>query len=214
MSLPPIKHILFDMDDTLVATHDYIADHLILEDQDLKYQMGLCDVHGHPYTEGGEPLQHEIYDQILKPLRFMIEADPVYWLKYGKDEFLAMLDRLKEAGINLGVCTHRGWTPDGAVMSADWLVNMDIPHLTDMHSINSKDHPCKLEYLSKHYGNEFLLVDDNPFHGKNREKELNYNRNVLQCVSEHEVPNFVHFARFSTLAELRELISERTGVLL
>lgn len=206
------KHVSFDMDDTLVATHAYIAEHLKPSTPEIAATMRDCDEKGLAYIYAGKELQDDIWEQILRLEEFMVESGMASWLERHYTEFVELLTRLTNLGHTFSICTHRGWTDTAHALTKHWLLLKDLNFFETIHCLNSEEYPCKLAYLKEHYGDDFVLVDDNPFHGEDRVKELQHNRQVLQCVGEHTVDTYVHFTKFSTFDEFKTHLLDFLGV--
>ncbi|AGB07284.1 hypothetical protein [Vibrio phage VP4B] len=206
-------HITFDMDDTLTATHAFIRNNLVPTTQEIAEEMEECDRNGLAYVLASEALQDDIYNQILEPERFMLETAVATWVQNHIDEFRELIQELRDLGHTFSICTHRGWSDTGFSNTISWLRENDLDLFKNVHCLNSEEYPCKLAYLEKIYGKRFVIVDDNPYHGVNRQKELDYHGNVLQCVGEHLVDNYVHFTRFSSFPEFKDFLYEKLGML-
>lgn len=206
-------HITFDMDDTLTATHAFIRNNLNPTSPEIAKEMESCDRDGHAYVLASAALQNDIYEQILRPERFMLDSAVATWVQNHIDEFRELIKELKDLGHTFSICTHRGWSDTGFSKTIRWLSKHDLELFEDIHCLNSDEHPCKLTYLQGIYGKRFVIVDDNPYHGINRQKELDYHGNVLQCVGEHLVNNYVHFTRFSSFPEFKDFLYEKLGML-
>lgn len=204
--------INFDMDDTLVATHAYIRDNLSPSTNETAQIMRQCDEQGHAYIHAGKDLQDDIYEQILRKEDFMLESGIAAWVENHFEEFVEFINELKELGHTFSICTHRGWTEYGYSKTIRWLSAKGLELFDDIHCLDSEETPCKLTYLQETYGNDFIIVDDNPSFEIDRAKELAYNKNVLQCVGEHTVPNYVHFRTFSTFHEFKSNLLTLLGV--
>lgn len=206
------KHISFDMDDTLVATHAFIKERLKPSTDEIKATMDECDREGLAYIYAGDELQNNIWQQILDPATFMLEAGMAHWLDSAYTEFVELLTSLSNLGCTFSICTHRGWSPKGGTNTLKWLREKDLDLFNVIYCLDSTVHPCKLSYLKELYGDNFVIVDDNPFHGIDREKELAFNTNVLQCVGEHTVDTYVHFTKFKTFQEFKTHLLTLLGV--
>ncbi|UVD32138.1 hypothetical protein [Vibrio phage phiKT1028] len=205
-------HISFDMDDTLTATHSYIRDNLTPTTDDNLAAMQECDERGHAYINASKDLQTDIYHQILHPEEFMLKAGIARWVENHFEEFCELIADLKELGHTFSICTHRGWTESGHQKTQTWLLEKCLNLFEQIHCLDSKEVPCKLNYLQGIYGDRFVIVDDNPYHGVDRQKEVKYHGNVLQCVGEHTVPEYVHFTTFTTFPEFKSNLLEKLGV--
>ncbi|QGZ14458.1 hypothetical protein [Photobacterium phage PDCC-1] len=198
------KHITFDMDDTLTATHAYIRENLKPTTEANLQAMIECDRAGHAYINASSELQDDIHDQILTSQEFMLKSGVAEWVANHYEEFCALIMSLKAQGHTFSICTHRGWSEQGKPLTSEWLNAKALDLFEEIHCLDSKEHPCKLTYLEDLYGRDFIIVDDNPYHGIDRSKELSYNQNVIQCIGEHTVPEYVHFRTFASFPEFKE----------
>ncbi|AUR81024.1 hypothetical protein FDJ25_gp157 [Vibrio phage Aphrodite1] len=205
-------HITFDMDDTLTATHQYIRDNLEPTSEESLYAMVTADREGHAYVNAGAVLQTDIYEQILRGEEFMLESGVAKWVRDEYEQFCELITTLKNLGHTFSICTHRGWTETGSEKTMEWLKTKALDMFEVIHCLDSKVHPCKLTYLEDLYGRDFIIVDDNPYHGIDRAKELDFNQNVIQCVGEHIVPEYVHFRTFDTFTTFKEHLLTLLGV--
>lgn len=171
------RFLIFDMDDTLVRTQTYITYEL----RKFFYENNKCDMwyemKAHLRKNGGlnlpEHIRKYVMEEVILKKKFMSEALPSRLFNY---YFLVPgnLDR----GRQVAICTHRAWAKDGHDLTAEWLDKQKpCIDVSAIHCLDPKKNPDKIEYLKKHYGDDFLLVDDNPF--GDVETVRGYDKNVV-----------------------------------
>lgn len=158
------KHLIFDLDDTLVRTQDYITEVMTIRFLELGKPHLLKIMLEHLKKEGGLTLDVEIRDyvfhEIIAKQRFMLEALPTRLFNY----FFLIPGNIPK-GTKVSVCTHRGYAKNGLTFSKRWFEKYKpVINIEDFHCLDSKKTPDKIKYLKNLYGNDFYLIDDNPFH--------------------------------------------------
>lgn len=158
--------IVFDMDDTLTQTSYWIAEQLYAR-WEKEGRDDLIKIHrDHTQIEGQISLKHpeiyaHIYDLLGDP-EFMLKLAPTrLFNKVFKEKTLYGLIKNKR----VIVATHRGFHAEGKAFTEQWLTqHRAMEKIETVHCLDSKVHPNKVAYLTEHYGNDFLLIDDNPLH--------------------------------------------------
>lgn len=159
------KHLIFDLDDTLVRTQDYITAVMTKRFLEMNKPHLLNLMISHLKKEGGLTLNKEIrdhiYHEVIAKERFMLEALPTRLFNY----FFLVPGNIPK-GIKVSLCTHRGFSKNGLKYSKNWIQQFNpITEIDKIHCLNSTHHPDKIKYLKNIYGDDFYLIDDNPFHG-------------------------------------------------
>lgn len=206
--------LLFDLDDTLAATHQFIKTHLS-PCSFSRREMQKLDNEGLSYAVGSSRLQSQIYEQILKPKKFITDADLVPWIDDNFVEFKKHLSDLKKQGVKLGICSHRGWNPKGETLSRTWLKHKNLGELNDVTGyIASRNHPCKLTWSNNNINGPFVIVDDNPVASVSvSDTEQRFMNNVVLCEAEQRFNKYQHFDRFNNFEDYLKLVNQKLEVL-
>lgn len=163
-----IKHLFFDMDDTLVQTDQYIK-RKILTGLTLDGATELLKVFNgwlllnKTTLELPECLKEASFKYGLSSGEFMLNKEKSPLIS-NLPAFRLLLRRVTDLGIHTGIVTHRGWHEDGLKNTQAWLVEKDLHlYFDDVIVLDAKENPSKTDYLEKHF-TDFKIVDDNPLH--------------------------------------------------
>jgi 5'(3')-deoxyribonucleotidase len=138
-----VKVIVFDLDDTLFETRQWFIQFLnimgyIVPDTNLYHLETLVPAH--------------LIEFALREAPFMVHARPAPHI-HAIFSFLALRNYA------VAFCTHRGYHPNGVEYSKTQLRNNGLQG--ELHCIDPKTYPCKLEYLDQIF-EDYVLVDDRP----------------------------------------------------
>lgn len=163
--------IVFDMDDTLAQTSIYIRD-LLFARWKLEKRDDLVEVYNrHTAHEG----QISITQPEIRQHIYEILSDPTFMLKV---EPTRLFDRIfKTKGMykliknkRVVITTHRGFHDVGKEYTEQWLKDHKADkYIETVHCLNSTENPDKIQFLKKIYGDDFILIDDNPLHDLTKE---------------------------------------------
>lgn len=161
-----VRNIVFDVDDTLTQTSPYFAER-IMEKAKRDGKDDLIEAYQrHIKVEGQLTFKHPD----MGPYIHAELGDPSYMLNVKPTRLFDRLFKSKEMrGLihkkNLSIATHRGFQEHGEKYTRQWLRERNTEkYFTDIHCLDSKEHPDKVAYLKTIYGDDFVLIDDNPFH--------------------------------------------------
>lgn len=182
-----ITDFVFDMDDTLVNTNGYILNKLrnhLIKTKDTKY-LEIVD-ETIKYGKSSLLFENELRDLVFKVCiedgGFSLLASPS---KLVNNDLLAFFKRATDIGKHIHICTHRGFLKNGKYNTDSWLHAYHLDgYITDVHVLNSAEHPDKTKFLSKHYGDNYLLVDDNPLHNPGEHHQANRNLVVYTGINQ------------------------------
>lgn len=137
--------LVFDMDDTLVQTHDLMCT--------LLKRKGIPTTEHYLTNENTSGKLQEILDN---PETYMADVD-FY------DGVLETLDYLvAHQGHRIAICTHRGFHAQGRTLTQDFLDSHDVPY-QNLFVLDPNTHPCKMAFLDAVYGEgQYVLIDDRP----------------------------------------------------
>ena len=170
-----VTDIVFDMDDTLTDTTGYIKDriyqHYILNNEKDKLkrlkELLKTDISTLHYDVD---IRDDIWNYVIKSGEFILNVKPSPFVR--SPDFHILLDTISSKGINLHICTHRGFLPSdtGLRFTNYWLEeNYLLPFFNNVFVISSKEYPNKLDFLDKKLPKQsYLLFDDNPLHDTNK----------------------------------------------
>lgn len=194
-----IEHVVFDMDDVLCNTSEFILkqlfNHYRLNNDQVKLsKLGEYIVKNVSPFLFSEEFRDDIWNFAVKDGFFALYANPS---PIFNNELLDFFESSSQNGIRLHICTHRGYMEKdkGSDYTCHWLKTLGIiEYFDNIFVIKSKDHPNKLTFLDEELGTEnYRLVDDNPLHDVNKlhpknEKLIIYNGiNILPGYRENLV---------------------------
>ena len=175
-------NIVFDMDDVVSNTNKYflqrllkhlsgltdptpleseICRHIVLHEgfSTLLFQHQTKEI----YPELHDAFRQLIWDVCMKDNTYMLEVElntPI--VRYIKHDLAPRLDVLEH--VKLHICTHRGFTDVGENYTRQWLEKCHLNCFENVFALDSKVHPNKLDFLDQQFGDDYILVDDNPIH--------------------------------------------------
>lgn len=166
----------YDMDDTLCLTGQFINDDLTVAAK----QHGLNDVEQfirtnreHMSTMLYPPEIKKFVDKyVIGPGTYMLDAKPSGLMEAQILQKVAKW--FKNHDVLQVVCSHRGFHEYGEIYTRQWLQGESVlQHIDDIHMLDGKTHPNKVDFLRAYYGEdvEIVLLDDNPLHDFNKEHE-------------------------------------------
>lgn len=161
--------IAVDLDDTAVGTYDYIYPEIkrFFRKKGMTEELAYVEkMHAAGKTSMmyRKDVSDIVFEEIIKPGHFMRDAEPSLLIQQGFFEAIEALKAHYSYLIKNVICTHRGFKKDGLQLSREWLIkNEGLDLFDEIHSIKSKDHRNKVEFLKSTYPEyEILLLDDNP----------------------------------------------------
>lgn len=161
-----VTNIIFDMDDTLTQTSHYFAERIFKKaKQDGRDDM-IEAYKNHIKTGGQLSFKHPDIGQYI----YAELGDPSYMLNVKPTRLFNQVFITKEMRElihkkNVHIATHRGFQKHGEAYTRQWLCEHNADkYITDLHCLDSNDHPDKVAYLQAIYGDDFILIDDNPLH--------------------------------------------------
>lgn len=211
-----------DMDDVVTDTNTLMVNDLItiLKDYDhpaAEYLLHHLIIHDDLHTlafqerlrkhapELGTLLDTVIKTAIMDKGCYMTRVKPNYAVV---DYIRTTLAKAVEGGrIELAVTTHRGFHVDATDLTKAWLREQKVEHLiNDFNVLDYRTIPNKLIYLRERYGDNFLLVDDNPIAGTEllpHHKEL-----VIYTNGRKHLSRYTNQAIVNNVAELHAHLIE------
>lgn len=156
-------HLIFDFDNTLTRSDQYFKHTLIdyfLETRDYDNLEYLAAHAEDNVFELPQNFIDIVREKAIKRELYMLEASPTKLYRY---YFLTPGNLNSRTKVS--ICTNRGITPNGMAKSTQWLKTFKpCCQIEDIHMLDPRKTPSKLDYLSNVYGNDFLLIDDDPFY--------------------------------------------------
>lgn len=171
--------LVFDADDTLTQTSRYIFNtlqHNMMAqgryDPDLQEKLDILAHAVSPRTGIPFPiveqrsLQKRVWEEVISQPNYMLEVEPTELFEYYFKQHHPDME-----GKTIALCTHRGWSDKARHFTELWL-DRQKPVVTikeeDCHFLDSRipDQKNKVAWLRKLYGDDFLLIDDNPFYDR------------------------------------------------
>jgi hypothetical protein len=141
--------LVLDVDDTMFDTHRAMRDILAQHGISHSASDGYISTHNCP---------KEILDTVLSEAKFMLEGRPLH----GLGNFLqAICD-----SVDLYICTHRGYTPNGDEYTAQQFrtygLDVFFPESRRLF-LDPSEYSSKVEFLNEYFdGHPYVLVDDRP----------------------------------------------------
>lgn len=176
--------IYLDLDDTLVNTRDTLR--MIMK---LAYGITVPD---------GEFLSNKNagphFSDVMRSGEFMAQT-PL------ESEVYHQMRLLADKGLDLGICTHRGYLPQ-AKQYTDIALKDSALVFKYEHYLHSKTCPDKIEFLNMfHKGEKYILIDDNPVHGEAPELPDNvllidrpWNQKHITATPDHRIKDMTRLA--------------------
>lgn len=206
------KHLILDLDSTIADTPGWVRNAALnsygRDDHRTKalFRMGVRNV----AVQTNEEINGYAWN-LLSNGAFMVEADLAMPFASYYAKFLQLIKDIVAEGHQLDICTHRGWHVRGRQYSESWLEATGIKkYVTDLHCIRSKEHPNKLTFLHSLYGDDFLLVDDDPFNQGNvpglKEQLTRWKDNLVVPTACHAFPYMEGVPSFNTYDGFIDLI--------
>lgn len=199
--------LAFDMDDTFTNTRREIIrgmfNKLTLHKlkTELDYVLENKDITPLLWTK---VMCNSVFEHVVQYGEFMKTATPSPLMEMGLVDLLnKLLSHNWGPYLTSVVCTHRGFHEDGFGHTDEWLKHHNADGvIQDIHVLNPKDHPNKLNFLRKQYPeHEILLLDDNPFHDPHTVHP--YSDEVLIYEGIHSLPGYVNQDKFTTLEDFK-----------
>lgn len=157
-----IKHLVFDLDDTLTRTSDYFRQELIdyfVRREEWKNLEVLARHATDNMFKLPQSFRDIIRERIVEPETYILNVRPSLLFNY-----YFLIPGNIHSDTKVSICTMRGVTPNAMEKSQQWLdLYRPVVNIHDIHVLNPEQTPSKLDYLRNVYGDEFLLIDDNPF---------------------------------------------------
>lgn len=213
--------IILDMDDTVCDTNHYMYHGLL----DYFSQRRLdCPMHQTIYLLLQQGYQHTIklgrmldthapdyaklynkvcMDHLLIDGGFMLTVRPLH----NMIDYIANVLRphVHNRRIELYVGTHRGFCPVAKENTKTWLFNQNIAGLiSDIFVLDPATTPDKREYFDKLFGEDYLLIDDNPC-----KVDPGY-RSPQLLISEQVHPVLPHLSNQNSFRNIEELNAHLT----
>lgn len=150
--------VLFDLDDTGLITHPVIV-------------RMLKETHGDDVP----------IDKYLTPdnggsgfIGLMESGEFLDKVAFREDFFL-IVDQLIAAGVDVGICTHRGYHPMGQILTRKLFTDEQWDKFTYKFFLDPRTQPDKLEFLFEELESDFVLVDDRPhFNSETDDDDFNH----------------------------------------
>lgn len=148
----------------------------------------------------GKEFSDFVFKHGLKFDQFMLDVKP-------DEELKAYLIKLFNLGVNIHICTHRGYTENGKTYTSTSLEE-HYPEIQfkSIHVINSHDHPNKVEYLNSVLDVPYRLLDDNPIHETGiiipKQEEL------VVWEKPHRFTRFMFQQRADNVSKLHQILSQ------
>lgn len=142
-----LKRVVLDWDDTVNATFLPLRKAVAAKGYPLPAEHVYLTTEN---TNGG-------LDVVLAEGEFMRVRET----RLGDMKLTQLIQRLQEAGVDVGICTHRGFHKDAMALSEDafgtlgWRPNF-------IYILDPANDPDKVAFLTELYGDDFTLVDDRP----------------------------------------------------
>ncbi|UOX39455.1 putative acetyltransferase [Aeromonas phage ZPAH34] len=166
--------LAFDMDDTLTNTNkevqkralDFCLRNLLVD------EAVYIKEHEHlSFGDFNKNVKEIIEREVIEKRVYMDTSEPTDLL-FDIKKYLFDFKQQFKGELKIVICTHRGDNIDAWMSTYNYLKKYELETLFDMiHSIDCVINNSKLNYLDRMYpGSKIVLVDDNPFGGKNKIK--------------------------------------------
>ncbi|QDB70361.1 hypothetical protein CF8_0193 [Aeromonas phage CF8] len=167
-----MSHVILalDYDDTLCKTGAYINEQIKYffwqQGMEKEHQFILDNEDKMSTMHYPEFIKKHVNEQVIGPGLYMLQAKPTPLATRGIMRVLQDFKQRYPTHLKIVGCTHRGFHKDGERFTRAWLKTMMIDHMfDDLHMLDSKNDPNKVEFLKQTYPDaQIVLVDDNPLH--------------------------------------------------
>lgn len=146
-----------------------------------------------------------VKEHILDKGDYMLNVNPIHDVI----NFIGtnVAQAVKEKRVTLGLITHRGFHAEAEERTMDWLDRQKISYLYEhIHVLDYREHPDKIAFLKKLYGEDFYLVDDNPIVSDSiipHHKQL-----IIYTNGRKHLPRYSNQVRVGTAGELNAHLTE------
>lgn len=213
--------IIFDMDDTVCDTNHYMYNGLL---NHFTQHRDVCPAHKAIWLMLQQGYQHTIklgrlldthapdyaklyngvcMDELLIDGEFMLHVHPLH----NMIDYIANVLRphVHNRRISLHVGTHRGFCAVAAENTKAWLDRQGVLGLfSDVHVLDPVTTPDKREFFDDLFGEDYLLVDDNPC------KVDPGKRSPQLLISEQVHPVLPHLANQNSFRNIEEFNAHLT----
>lgn len=142
-----LKVVVLDWDDTINATFIPLRKAVVAKGYPVPAERVYLTTEN---TNGG-------LDIALAEGEFMRERVT----RPGDQKLTQVIQRLQADGVQVGICTHRGFHKDAMALSEEAFGNLGWrPNF--IYILDPAKNPDKVEYLTELYGDNFTLIDDRP----------------------------------------------------